>query len=341
MAITHCAQDGIDNGLLLYLQNGQVKRFSCERRDEVIDAMRESLQKSLGFALFVEEVDTAEYDAIRAQLARAPKLLASSTVSRGKHMESRVLGISSDSVVELDADTRRVIVTRPVQDIFSIIRCNSNDYEFILEMKQGGNVLLSSPQRDVVLGNILDIATLVGCELMITPESLGPLKIGPRHTPPDVSNEDTYVKRILSARDAATLLSAIQQFNVNLPTQGLQTKDKKLLARVLELFRACSNEPSSRVATLQCVQRLMSSRALFDELGRSAESVASIVEVMRAGSDMYVCVCVGITCSYVSHFTRESYAAANVLRALVRQPLLKSNDKHEIANRTMLCTDSR
>ena len=253
-----------------------------DRRDAVIEAMRDSAQRSLGFALFVEEVGIGEYESLKAQLAVPPKLFCSITVSRGHQMQTRILGLSAHSLLEMDADTQQVIVKRPVQEIFAIVRSETADQQFHIELIQGGTISFACAQRDILLSNILDIA---GCEIPICSESFASWKIGPRFTPHDTANEELYIKRMNNSRDAASLLTAVLQFNANLPTTGIQTKDKKLLPRLFELFRVSNS--SSRVSVLQCIQRLLSSRTIFDELARTSESVSQLVEVVRTGSEMY------------------------------------------------------
>ena len=100
------------------------------------------------------------------------------------------------------------------------------------------------------------------------------------------------------------LVLLLQEFNANLPIQGIQSENKKMIHAVVDLLRSCSRgdigpteRSDVRLTVLQFILRLMSAKQSFDELGRTPEDVRELMVTLQSPNEMYVrdlCMCMSV-----------------------------------------------
>jgi DnaJ family protein C protein 13 len=267
----------------------------------------------------------------------------------------RILCITNLALVERNPDTYQPVTLKPLNDIFSLIRCAEDPQVFSIEFAAlEKTVSYTSTERDALLASLVESVRSSGnvdVHVKILPTNLS-WRCGPLHAPVDDEIERSHLKAFVALPAGWKFLDAIYRFNTICPYSGLahnSVQDVKLFSENkakliidalkafldqtedggIPMFYAQDNNniqqaklPADIEQYYQALRRLVASKpgyAFFNQSERfRAYLGASIVETIKLNNDAI------------------TYAGFDVLCALM-QPMHPDCDiRHEQLNKSSL-----
>ncbi|KAL9652253.1 hypothetical protein ABK040_011913 [Willaertia magna] len=279
--VTNEDESKVERKLIMFKFTGNEKfiAFECQNADLLIQRIQK-VRKELGIKenLDVQEVTFEEFESIRKPIYNETlvythhvKKLQSSTNDNDIVMSSRTLGINHEKIVEKDNENN-VTFIYPVLNIKGLIRFHNNLFGLEYSPNKVRKYLVDD--RDSMIVEFLDIIKHVTLGFCV--DSNNNLLISKGITLPETSLEYMLKKLLNTLKDDAPVaIEFLREFNtsfssencVNIKEKSILKLLKNLLSKVLEDNKLEPKLKENYIATtLCCLQRVLSSPALFEEL---------------------------------------------------------------------------
>ncbi|KAJ4462617.1 putative CRE-RME-8 protein [Paratrimastix pyriformis] len=318
----------IARGLVLTLANHRKYRFDSEQADNICHLIMEGI-KSLGLTVPFSQSDHDGGEPFMA-LARTPTknskvfemtLEKECRSHNGIELRPRSLVIMGAQVLERDPATHRTLACHDLSEIWSIVRYTV-----------GGAPPIVLQEREASRETPVTLSSNNGQYWpWIQPaETAGDLRLGSRQSATTDDMEAYCINRITNLiqlqlqRERGSPVSpdmwnALLQYNTNVPLGACTCKERRLPLQLIDLLRSAGPAltPYQIVLVLQTLQRLFTSRRIFEGMGELAKPIfAHVYPYLLSPNDSVSLAAAFTLHAAVSSYTKQAVSNRSLPMAL-------------------------
>ncbi|XP_046608377.1 dnaJ homolog subfamily C member 13 isoform X1 [Neodiprion virginianus] len=211
---------------------GRLHLFASHQIEEIKKKMLESALNNLGINIKVLKEQIILDDFLTQRLGKfsgdehitsVSEFTVHKLSSRHPDPQRRTLCLSDTCLVERDPQTYSICTLRPLSDIFTLVRDNSNPQLFTIQYLNGQMRSYTTTDRDSLLASLLDGVRASGnrdVHVKMYPISRGK-RLGPLNLPVDEEVETSHVKFLQQPPGNKSFSEMLERFNANAPYNGL------------------------------------------------------------------------------------------------------------------------
>lgn len=263
--------------------------FACEQKENLVKCIMESAAAFVGIAVKQRKEPIAFENFITHRLGKystdeALTSYAEFTVQKisPRHSDPvrRTMCLTETCLVERDPATYNVVTSKPLCDIFAIIRDQENPQKFSVEYVKGAIRTYLSTDRDALIASVLDGVRASGnrdvcVKMKFTSRGY---RLGPFTVPVDEEVESQLLKFIQQPPVGLTFDQSVSRFNSNISYSGLlhavtqdglfaENKEKLISGALLGLLEKEGDQnvisAENLEAQFHALRRLVASKAGF------------------------------------------------------------------------------
>jgi len=197
---------------------------------------------------------------------------------------SRKLHANSKYFAEVDGDSDHLLSLHPINDVCALIRYNDNENLFGVQFKHDSVCKYSSPERDIILLNLLEMISRNDIVVPISNEEVveGVIE-GPQAKLPSPDYGDYLLKKVASIEKESLedAFKTLREFNMSYSCDEAPCKDKSVLKSLLTVLSRCDKEKvrSEDTATvLGAMFRCIYAKVVFEDVVNQKERLARLIE---------------------------------------------------------------
>ncbi|XP_072378328.1 dnaJ homolog subfamily C member 13 [Diabrotica undecimpunctata] len=146
-------------------------------------------------------------------------------IQKARHNEPvrRTLCLSEHCILERDPQTYSICTLQPLNNIFALVRDNSNLQLFSIEYLNGQTRTYTTTDRDSLLASLLDGVRAAGnkdVHVTMVATDRG-LRLSPLSIPVDEEAESLHLKLLMNPPPSKPFSQCLRRFNSNIPYSGL------------------------------------------------------------------------------------------------------------------------
>ncbi|KAK3083199.1 hypothetical protein FSP39_016526 [Pinctada imbricata] len=264
--------------------------FAIEQRDGFIKCVMEAAAAYVGVVVkqrrepitFEQFVNNrmGKYSTDEAMTSYAEFMVQKISPRHTDHVR-RTLCLTESCLVERDPATYNAVTSKPLCDIFAIIRDQENPQKFSVEYVKGAVRTYLSTDRDALIASVLDGVRASGnrdvcIKMMVTSRGY---RLGPFTVPVDEEVESQHLKFIHQPPVGMTFEECVSRFNSNISYSGLlhavtqdglfaENKEKLINGALLSLLEKEGDQNVISAENLEgqfhALRRLVASKAGFE-----------------------------------------------------------------------------